>query len=296
MRVEDWVDTYHTLHMWTQIVGKIRTKLSPPMNHWWHSAFYVTPRGLTTSSIPYQGRSFMIDFDFIDHVLIIETSSGEKRFMALAPKTVALFYAELMELLDSLKIHIHVNPIPQEIPNPVPFDQDEVHDSYDRAKVEKVFSYLLDADHQLKMFRSRFIGKCSPVHFFWGSFDLAFTIFSGRAAPERPGADLITREGYSHEVMSWGFWPGSGKILAPAYYAYAAPEPQGYSSGKVLPEHAFYSNDTHGFLLMLDQVRKSSDSDSTVLDFCQSTYELGASLGNWDRSRIEKVTPLKRAA
>jgi hypothetical protein len=282
--------------MWTQIVGKIRTKLHPPVNHWWHSAYYITPRGLTTGPIPCQGRFFQIDLDFIDHVLIIETSADEKRFMALAPKSVARFYSELMELLDSLRIHLHINPVPQEVPDPIPFDQDEVHASYERDKVRRVFDYVLQADHQLKMFRSRFIGKCSPVHFFWGSFDLAFSVFSGRLAPERPGVDAITREGYSHEVMSWGFWPGSGKILAPAYYAYCAPEPQGYQNGAVLPRNAFYSPVTHGYLLMLEQVHRSPKPDEIVLDFCGSTYELGAELGNWDRSQVERAPALKRAA
>jgi hypothetical protein len=289
----NWQGTYDTLHMWTQIVGKVRTKLHPWMNHWWHAAFYVTPRGLTTGPIPQGNRTFQIDFDFVDHVLRISTNEGQNREMALSPKTVARFYSEFMEILDSLGHHVHINPIPREVPNTTPYDHDETHASYDRAQVSEFFNLLVQADRQLKIFRSRFSGKCSPVHFFWGSFDLAFSVFSGRLAPARPGADSVTREGYSHELMSWGFWPGSGNIDAPAYYAYAAPEPLGYNMGPVQPRQAFYNTPTHGYILMLNSIKERLDQ--TVLDFCQSTYDLGSTLGNWDQAILEKP-PLKRAA
>lgn len=278
-----------TLHLWVQIVGKIRTKLHPFINHWWHSALYVTPRGLTTGSIPHRERSFEIRFDFVDHVLEIETNDGERRAMALAPKSVAMFYAEVMDLMNSLNLPVLISTRPQEIPNPIPFDLDDVHAKYNRKRVEDFFTSLREADRILKVFRSGFTGKCSPVHFFWGSFDLAFSVFSGRKAPERIGADRVTREGYSDELMSWGFWAGSGNIQAPAYYSYAAPEPQDFSRGPVRPSQAFYNPPTKGYILMLDEVLKSRDPEGTVLEFCESTYILGAKLGEWENVGLRRA-------
>src|SRR6266852_3340688 len=279
---DEWKETLDTLHMWTQIVGKVRMKLSPHMNHWWHVTFYVTARGLTTSPIPYQGRTFEVDFDFIDHNLFIHTSEGASKAMSLIPRSVADFYREFMEALRSLNINVTINTLPCEVPNPIRCDEDFVHASYDPEYVNRFWRILVQMDSVFKAFRSQFIGKSSPVQFFWGSFDLAVTRFSGRRAPERVGADRITREGYSHEVISGGFWPGSGNIQDAAFYAYAAPEPLEYSTSRVQPPSAFYNPPTKGFILMYDDVRKADNPDRMVLDFLQSTYEAGAELGKWD--------------
>jgi len=286
--MKEWQDTYDTLHMWTQIVGKIRMVSSPLINHWWEVALYVTPRGLTTSAIPHGRRSFEIAFDFIDHRLLVQTSEGAVRDLALATKSVATFYRELMALLHSLDINVEINPIPQEYPNRTPFDQDEAHASYDKDYAQRHWRILVQADRLMKEFRSSFIGKCSPVHFFWGSFDMAVTRFSGRTAPANPKAGPITREAYSHEVSSCGFWPGSGNIEDPAFYAYCAPEPPGYKESPLIPAPAFYNPPTSGYILMYDEVRSSKDPDRLVLDFFQKTYEAGAILGKWDRDILER--------
>jgi hypothetical protein len=295
-----WKQTCDTLHMWTQIVGKIRLKSTPYINHWWEVVLYVTSRGLTTSPMPYVDGSFEIDFDFLDHSLLIETSAGESRTMALEPRSVANFYQELMAHLGSLGIDIQIDPMPVEVPNPIAFPEDDVHKSYDQDAVERFFKNLSHADRVLKKFRSGFIGKCSPVHFYWGSFDLAVTRFSGRRAPERPEADHATRLAYSHEVLSCGFWPGGGNIDGPAFYAYAAPEPQGYGDGmiqrKIRPPSAFYSAALKNFILMVDEVRRAEDPDQMILDFLQSTYDLGADLGKWDRQALERKTFLSEEA
>ena len=285
--VADWKETYDTLHMWTQIVGKVRLELAPHLNHWWEVALYVTPRGLTTSPIPFDARSFEIAFDFVDHGLTIETDDGRRRAMALAPRSVADFHQELMELLSALGIEVEIDLEPKEIPDPIPFDQDRAHASYDEASVRQWFRLLRHTDRLLKEFRSGFLGKCSPVHFFWGSFDLCVTRFSGRLAPPRPDADHITRLAYSHEVSSVGFWPGSGNVTEPAFYAYAAPAPAGFAEARARPGKAFYNPSTQGFILLAEEVRRAEDPDAAVLEFCQSTYEAAADLGRWDRAALE---------
>jgi hypothetical protein len=274
--------------MWTQIVGKVRLVLSPPVNHWWHTTLYVTARGLTTSPIPYGTRSFEVSFDFIDHNLLIQTSDGTSKALGLFPRTVAEFYHELMSALGSLNIGVTINTMPQEVPDPIPCDVDHIHSSYDPEYAHRCWRILVQADRLFKEFRGRFIGKCSPVHFFWGGFDLAVTRFSGRRAPERPGADLITREAYSHEVISCGFWPGSGPVQEAAFYAYAAPAPPGLDQAVVRPAPARYRAELGYFLLRYDDVRGADDPDAFVLDFLQSTYVAAADLAGWDRAALER--------
>jgi Family of unknown function (DUF5996) len=286
--LKDWQDTYATLHMWTQVVGKIRLALTPRMNHWWEVPLYVNAVGLTTSAIPYQGDAFEIEFDFIHHQLLIRTSKGAEKRIALQPRSVAEFYHEVMANLNSLGISVKIWPMPVEVPNAIRFDQDTQHASYDPEYANRFWRILVIIEKTFVEFRSRFIGKCSPVHFFWGSFDLAVTRFSGRRAPERPDADRVTREAYSHEVISAGWWPGAGEIQAPAFYAYAAPEPAGFAEVKVRPEKAFYHPQLHEFLLMYDDVRNSTSPSSLVLEFLQTTYEAGANLGEWNRPELER--------
>jgi hypothetical protein len=284
----EWKETYATLHMWTQIVGKIRLVQSPLINHWWQVPLYVTPRGLTTSIIPYGARSFAIDFDFIDHQLLVKTDDGTRKAIALAPRSVADFYRELMTTLRSLGLEVEIRAKPDEVADPIPFAEDDVHASYDGEYANRFWRILVQADRVLKEFRSRFIGKCSPVHFFWGSFDLAVTRFSGRRAPERVEADRITREAYSHEVISHGFWPGSGNIQSPAFYSYTAPEPQGLAQAKIRPASAFYNPETAGFVLLYDDVRQADAPDKALMEFLESTYEAGANLAKWDRASLER--------
>jgi len=286
--LSEWADTYATLHMWSQIIGKVRMALSPRINHWWEVPFYVSARGLTTSPIPYQNGVFEAEFDFIEHELAIRTSGDEARTLRLAPRAVADFYAEVLEALRGLDIHVKIWPMPQEVPNPVRFDQDRIHAAYDPEYAHRFWRILVTADSIFKEFRSRFIGKVSPVHFFWGSFDLAVTRFSGRRAPERPGADLITREAYSHEVSSVGFWPGGGDMKGAVFYAYAAPEPAGFGQSPVRPPKAFYSPQMKEFFLMYDDVRASPSPKGALLEFCQSTYEAAANLAKWDRENLER--------
>jgi len=285
--LDSWKDTYATLHMWSQMVGKVRLRLTPLVNHWWNVPLYVSARGLTTSRIPYGERAFELWFDFIQHQLVLETTDGLVNTLPLAPRSVADFYREFMELLRSAGIEVKIWRMPVEIPNPVPFDQDRVHASYDPKSVENFWRILLSVAAVFGEFRSGFIGKCSPVHFFWGSFDLAVSRFSGRRAPERPGADAMTREAYSHEVSSVGFWPGSGDIKGAAFYSYTVPEPQGLKEARV-PPPAFYDKQTGEFILMYDDVRKAASPSASLLHFCRTTYEAGASLGNWDRSALER--------
>jgi hypothetical protein len=259
--------------MWTQIVGKVRLALSPPINHFWGTTLYVSARGLTTSPIPYAKGVFEINFDFIAHTLEIATSLGESRAFRLIPRTVAEFYAELIGAAHSLGIDVKVWPMPVEVPQPVRFNLDESHAAYDSEYAHRFWQILVSAGTVFWEFRSRFIGKVSPVHFFWGSFDLAVTRFSGRRAPERPGADPITKEAYSHEVIS-----------------VAAPEPAGFKERQVRPAEAFYGKEKNEFFLMYDDVRSSDSPEQLLLDFCQSTYEAGAILGNWDRPNLERYT------
>jgi len=292
----EWQDTYATLHLWTQVVGKIRLALSPPINHFWGTTFYVTARGLTTSRMAYSKGTVEINFDFIAHTLQILTSLGETRSFRLVPRTVAEFYFELMSALHSLGIDAKVWTMPVEVPRPVRFNLDESHSSYDSEYAHRFWQILVSVDTVLRQFRSRFIGKASPVHFFWGSFDLAATRFSGRRAPERPDADFITKEAYSHEVISHGFWPGDGEVIKDAaFYAYAAPEPVGLRDQRVMPSKAFYSGEKNEFFLMYDDVRRSHSPEQALLEFCQSTYEAGANLGHWDRANLERPTASTRA-
>ncbi len=286
--LREWQDTCATLHRWTQIVGKIRLALTPRLNHWWEVPLYVNAAGLTTSAIPYEGEAFEIEFDFIHHQLLIRTTEGAEKRIPLAPRSVAEFYRELMAALKSLGIEVKIWPMPVEIPNPVRFDQDTQHASYDAAYANRLWRILVIVERIFLEFRSRFIGKCSPVHFFWGSFDLAVTRFSGRRAPERPGADRITREAYSHEVISAGWWPGSGDIREPAFYAYAAPEPMGFAEATIRPGKAFYHPQMREFLLMYDDVRNSAAPATALLDFLQTTYAAGANLGGWNRAELER--------
>ena len=289
LMVDEWTATRDTLHMWTQIVGKIRLKLTPPENHWWQVPLYVTATGLTTSPLPYKGRDFEISFDFIGHQLVIQTCDGAKKSRALRPQTVADFYNELISTLRSMGIDVKIYTTPSEQTDPIPFEKDTVHTSYDPEYANRFWRILLSTTDVFKEFKGRFIGKTSPIHFFWGSFDLALTRFSGRRAPERPGADPITKEAYSHEVISVGFWPGDGEIVKDAaFYAYAAPEPAGFKERRVRPAEAFYSNEKNEFFLMYDDIRSSDSPEQLLLDFCQSTYEAGAILGNWDRANLER--------
>lgn len=288
LHLADWKDTCETLHMWTQIVGKVRLALSPRLNHWWEVPLYVNALGLTTSAIPFQQGIFEVQFDFIQHVLRIETNSGQTEKIPLEPRSVADFYCIFMDALRRLGIQVKIWPVPVEIPNPIPFEKDTEHAAYDRAAVGRFFRALVLVDDVLKKFRCGFVGKSSPVHFFWGSFDLAVTRFSGRRAPERPDADPITREAYSHEVISAGFWPGSGEIQDAAFYAYAAPEPAGFSDEKVAPPKAYYHSTMHEFLLMYEDVRDSPSPADALLTFLQTTYDAGANLGKWDRAALER--------
>ena len=293
-----WQDTYSTLHMWTQIVGKIRLALAPKLNHWWQCTLYVTPRGLTTSSIPYETRSFQISFDFLDHQLWIETSDGITKIIALAPRSVADFYQNVMDTLREIGIEVRIWTMPQEVAEPLLFDRDDKHTAYDREYAQRCWRILVQVDRVMTAFRSRFIGKSSPVHFFWGSFDLAVTRFSGRRAPEHPGgipnmADWVTREAYSHEVSSCGFWPGGGSVVEPVFYAYAYPAPEGFRDYLVQPKEAFYSSEMQEFILPYEAVRQADDPDAMLLAFFQSTYEAAANLGHWDRAALERTPALQ---
>jgi Family of unknown function (DUF5996) len=282
-----WQDTYATLHMWTQVVGKVRLALTPLINHWWEVPLYVNARGLTTSAIPYGDRIFEVQFDFIDHKLTIQTSWGSSKTLALRPQSVADFYSEFMSALHALGIEVKIWTTPCEVPNPIPFEKDTQHASYDPEFAHRFWRILILCENIFQEFRAGFIGKSSPIHFFWGSFDLCVTRFSGRRAPERPGADPVTREAYSHEVISAGFWPGSG-LDAPAFYAYAAPEPAGFAAQPAQPAAAFYHPQMKEFLLMYDDVRRAPAPRQALLSFLQSTYDAGANLAHWDRKELEK--------
>ncbi|MGA6988316.1 MAG: DUF5996 family protein [Terriglobales bacterium] len=286
--LDSWNDTRATLHMWTQMVGKVRLRLTPLVNHWWNVPLYVTARGLTTSRIPYEQKAFELWFDFIGHRLVLETSDGIVKTIPLAPRSVADFYREFMEMLRSAGITVKIWPMPVEIPDPIRFDQNRVHASYDPASAEKFWRILLSAAAVFTQFRSEFIGKCSPVHFFWGSFDLAVSRFSGRRAPERPGADAVTREAYSHELSSVGFWPGGGAVKDAAFYSYTSAEPPGFKEAPVRPGAAYYERQIGEFILMYENVRQAESPSAALLEFCKTTYEAGANLGNWDRKALER--------
>ena len=288
MPFDSWKDTQATLHMWMQVVGKVRLKLCPLVNHWWNVPFYVTARGMTTSVMPYDRGVVDVHFDFIDHKLILETCDSSSAVLPLQPETVAEFYRRFMAALAELGIDVKIWTTPCELPDPIPFEKDTIHASYDSAAAHRFWRILVWVDEVLKEFRARFIGKDSPVHFFWGSFDHAVTRFSGRRAPDRPGADSITREAYSHEVSSAGFWPGGGDIKGPAFYSYAAPEPPGFAEYDIGLAAAFYRPQMKEFLLMYDDVRNSVSPKAALLAFLQSTYEAAAICGNWDRTSLER--------
>lgn len=287
-----WRETYATLHLWTQIIGKIRLVRTPWLNHSWHIALYVTARGLTTSPIQDGAGTFQIDLDFIDHALRISTSDGTTREFALAGHSVSSFYAALMTALAELGIHVVIDEMPNELPDPIRFSQDNQHASYDPDAVRRFFQILTNADRVFKQFRTGFLGKASPVHFFWGSFDLAVTRFSGRRAPRHPGgvphlSDEVACEAYSHEVSSAGFWPGGGAIDYPAFYSYAYPEPPGLRTTQVRPDAAFFSEALGEFILPYDAVRNAAEPNQALLDFLQSTYEAAANAAQWDRDALE---------
>ena len=291
---EAWQNTCETLQLWTQIVGKIRLAQMPWINHSWHVPLYVTARGLTTTPIPHGATTFQIDFDFIDHRLVIQTSDGDVRALELKPQSVAAFYQALMAELADLGLDVTIYATPNEVEEPIPFAEDETHAAYDADYAHRFWQVLAQTERVLRQFRARFIGKCSPVHFFWGSFDLAVTRFSGRPAPPHPGGipnlpDWITREAYSHEVSSAGLWPGGEGYPQPLFYSYAYPAPEGFASASVKPEAAFYDGDLGEFVLSYDDVRQAADPDAVLLDFLQSTYEAAADLGQWDRIALERL-------
>ena len=287
-----WSGTYATLHLWTQIVGKVRLACSPWVNHSWHVTLYVTAAGLTTSPIPYGARVFQIDFDFVNHRLLVLSSDGRSSGFALEPQSVADFHAKSMAALDALGLRVKIHPRPNEVADAIRFDRDTAHRAYDPEYANRFWRVLVQADRIFKTFRARFLGKCSPVHFFWGAADLAVTRFSGRRAPAHPGGipnlpDRVTREAYSHEVSSCGFWPGGGAVPRAAFYSYAYPEPAGFALTQVR-QPAFYSNDLREFILPYDAVRHAESPDATLLDFLQTTYAAAADLGGWDRALLER--------
>ena len=284
---EEWKDTYATLHMWTQVVGKVRLAQTALVNHWWNVPLYVSARGLTTSAMPYKDRIFEIEFDFIEHQLVIECSDGAAKALALRPQSVADFYHEVMAALRDLGIDVKLWTMPVEVPTPIRFEDDVTHASYDAEYANRFWRALVKIDEVLKDFRSSFIGKVSPVHFFWGSFDMAVTRFSGRRAPEREGADAMTREAYSHEVISHGFWPGN-KDMEAAFYSYTTPEPAGLAQAEVRPSKTFYNQEMKEFFLLYDEVQQSAAPEKTLMEFLESTYEAGANLAGWDRAALER--------
>ncbi len=290
---EEWKDTQSTLHLWTQMVGKIRLVQTQWTNHSWHVPLYVTARGLTTSPIPYGSRTFEIAFDFLDHQLRVQTGEGAVESLQLAPRTVADFYGELFGRLKALGLDISIRTVPNEIPDAIPFELDREHGTYSAEHAGRFWQALVHADRVLKSFRARFVGKSSPVHFFWGGFELAVTRFSGRPAPQHPGGvpnlpDWVAREAYSHEVSSCGFWPGGAAMPEPVFYAYAYPEPEGFKTATLRPATARYDASLGEFLLPYDAVRRSSAPDATLLEFLQDSYEAAADRGAWDRSALER--------
>ncbi|MGH7583365.1 MAG: DUF5996 family protein [Gemmatimonadales bacterium] len=291
--LDAWEDTFATLHRWMQIVGKIRLAQTPWINHSWHVPLYVTARGLTTSPIPHGARSFEITFDFLEHQLLIEATDGKEAAFTLRAMSVAVFYRELLSRLGEMGLAVSIHGRPNELADATPFAEDRSHRSYDPVYATRFWHVLVQADRVLQQFRARFIGKCSPVHFFWGSFDLAVTRFSGRPAPPHPGGipnlpDWIVREAYSHEVSSCGFWPGGAVHPFPLFYSYAYPEPEGFSSAVVEPHEAFYSKDLREWVLPYDAVRQAASPDDTLLAFLETTYASAAELGHWDRATLER--------
>jgi uncharacterized protein DUF5996 len=286
---EEWRDTYATLHMWTQVVGKIALAASPSLNHSWAIALHLTARGLETGILQHAGRSFTIEFDFVHHRLLIATADGEQRTIPLAARTVAEFHREVMAALGDLGLTVKIWTMPVEVPSPIRFEDDVVHRSYDPVYANRFWRILLQVSRVFTSSRCRFLGKASPVNFFWGAFDLALTRFSGRVAPPREGPAFM-REAYSHEVISHGFWPGSGPVLEPAFYAYAVPEPTGFKDALVQPDAANYNTDLGEFILPYEAVRQAASPDDALLSFVESTFAAGATLGGWDRSALERAT------
>ncbi len=289
-----WQDTYATLHMWTQIVGKTRLALAPMENHWWQVVLYVTSRGLTTSAMPVGTRTVAVEFDFLDHHVYLRASDGATRAVPLVPQSVADFYAAYLAALRALGLEIQIRPVPAEVETAIPFAEDRTHASYEADAANRWWRLLVQADRVMKRFRGRFLGKASPVHFFWGSFDLATTRFSGRRAPRHPGGaphcpSYVMVEAYSHECSSWGFWPGGGAIAEPAFYAYAYPEPPGYADHPVRPAGARYDSGVREFILPCEAVRNATAPDDVLLEFLQSTYEAAAELGSWDRAALDRA-------
>jgi hypothetical protein len=283
-----WKDTYATLHMWTQIVGKVALALAPPINHGWAIALHPTARGLTTRLLPHGARAFTIEFDFVEHQLVIRTTDGDRRISRLEPRAVSDFYRDVMATLRSMSLPVKIWPVPVEIPDPIPFEKDTQHHAYDAELANRFWRILVQIERVLARERSRFIGKCSPVHFFWGGFDLAVSRFSGRTAPPRDGPAFM-REAYSHEVISHGFWPGSGAVLEPAFYAYAVGEPSGLKEAKVEPSAAFYHREMGEFILPYEAVRTASNPDDAIAAFVDSTYDRAATLAKWDRAALERA-------
>ncbi len=284
---DEWKDTYATLHMWTQVVGKVVLALAPPLNHCWGVALHVTARGLSTMMLPHGRRSFTMEFDFIDHRLVIRTSDGQVRDLPLAPRSVAAFYREVMATLRDMSLPVKIWPMPVEIPSPIRFDEDEQHHAYDATWANRFWRTLVQVDRVLRESRCPFVGKTSPVNFFWGSFDMALTRFSGRPAPPRDGPAFM-RDAYSHEVISHGFWPGSGPILEPAFYAYAVPEPDGLKHARVGPGAAYYHQELGEFILPYEAVRTASSPDAALIEFIDTTYAAAATLAHWDRAALER--------
>jgi len=292
--LDEWRDSYATLHLYTQIVGKTRLALAPMENHWWQVVLYLTSRGLTTSPMPFERGTVQVDFDFVDHQLLARTSEGSSASLALVPRTVADFHAEYMKLLRGLGVAVNIWSMPVEIPEATRFTDDRMHRSYDPEAVHRFWRVLVQSEPVMREFRGRFTGKASPVHFFWGSFDLAATRFSGRPAPPHPGGapnvgDWVMREAYSRELSSAGFWPGSGAVEEPAFYSYAYPEPPGFADALVEPEAAYYDRTMGEFILPYESVRLAPSPEGALMAFLQSTYEAAANLGNWDRASLERA-------
>jgi hypothetical protein len=288
LTLADWQPTRDTLHMWTQVVGKLCLAFTAPLNHFWNSALLITPRGLASPSLCDGKRTFTLTFDFIDHQLILVCSDGHRGVVSLAPKSVATFYQETMSMLQTAGIEARVWTMPVEVAEPIRFETDQLHASYDAPAAHDFWLALLLMKPVFEEFRGRFVGKSSPVHFFWGSFDLASTRFSGRRAPERPGADPITREAYSHEVISHGFWSGGGPVQEAAFYAYAAPEPSGLKEAAVQPAPAFYHREMSEFILPYEAVRQAESPEAALMAFLETTYDHGASLAGWPRQELER--------
>jgi hypothetical protein len=291
--LDGWRPTYDTLHLWSQIVGKTRLALAPMQNHWWQVALWVTSRGMGGAPLPVGQRTLDIDFDFVDHRLVLRTSEGETRTVTLAPKAVADFFDEYRAALRALQVDVRIRPVPSEMESVTPFDQDRAHAAYDADAAQRCWRALVQADRVMRAFRGRFLGKCSPVHFWWGAFDLSCTRFSGRPAPPHPGGipnlpDRVTREAYSHECISAGWWPGGGALNEAAFYAYAYPEPAGLPEAPVRPAAAYYHPQLREFILPYEAVRTAEDPDATLLEFLQSSYEAAADLARWDRGALER--------